>query len=227
LSTFARLLPTTVECAEERGQPTETGLLEEEARAVAHAVEKRRREFATARRCARRAMSRLGIPRLPILPGEGGAPTWPPGLVGSMTHCHHYSAAAVARNTDIAALGIDAEPHEALPDGVIDLIALPSEKEGVAALLEQRPLVRWDRLLFCAKEAVYKTWFPLARCWLGFHDVRLTVDPDAGTFHALLPGPGLCIDSQDRGALTGSWQVSGGLIRAALAVPVRQPHLVT
>ena len=42
----------------------------------------------------------------------------------------------------------------------------------------------WDRLLFSAKESVYKAWFPLARCWLGFEDVTVHVDIATGEFRA-------------------------------------------
>ncbi|WP_158717200.1 4'-phosphopantetheinyl transferase family protein [Streptomyces sp. NRRL F-4474] len=76
------------------------------------AVAARRREFATVRRCARQSLAALGIPPMPLLPGERGAPLWPRGTVGSMTHCLGYRAAAAARADEITALGIDAEPHQ-------------------------------------------------------------------------------------------------------------------
>src|SRR5437868_12446432 len=84
-------------------------LFPEEEPAVAKAVDKRRREFTTVRWCAREALAGLGMPPVPIMRGEKGAPRWPDGVVGSMTHCDGYRAAAVAKARDIAALGIDAE----------------------------------------------------------------------------------------------------------------------
>ena len=48
----------------------------------------------------------------------------------------------------------------------------------------------WDRLLFCAKESVYKAWFPLAKRWLDFQDAAITVDPVRRTFTARLAGSG-------------------------------------
>ena len=72
-------------------------LLPEEEQIVAHAVESRRREYAAVRSCARACLGRLGYRRVPILPGVGGAPSWPAGVLGSMTHCAGYAAAAQSR----------------------------------------------------------------------------------------------------------------------------------
>ena len=40
--------------------------------------------------------------------------------------------------------------------------------------------LHWDRILFCAKEATYKAWFPLTQRWLGFEDAHITFDVDDG-----------------------------------------------
>ena len=40
--------------------------------------------------------------------------------------------------------------------------------------------LHWDRILFCAKEATYKAWYPLTRRWLGFEDAHIVFDVDAG-----------------------------------------------
>jgi 4'-phosphopantetheinyl transferase EntD len=86
-----------VACAESFVDPPEAVLFPEEEAVIARAVPKRRQEFTTARHCARTALATLGAPPAPILPGEMGAPTWPPGYVGTMTHCAGYRAAAIAR----------------------------------------------------------------------------------------------------------------------------------
>lgn len=77
-----------------------------------------------------------------------------------MTHCDGYGAAALVRLTDLASLGIDAEPDGPLPDGVLESIALPAEVALLRRLGGARPGVHWDRLLFSAKESVYKAWYP-------------------------------------------------------------------
>ena len=191
---------------------------------VARAVLKRRREFTTARWCARTALARLGVGPVPILPGDKGAPTWPEGIVGSMTHCVGYRAAAVARTDDIASIGVDAEPNAPLPAGVLDTVTGTAERQWLRPLLLARPEVSWDRLVFSAKESVYKAWFPLMRCWLGFDDVIVTVDAQAGTFHARLLVPGPYLAGAPLTGFTGRWQVAQGLMTTAISLP-SQPHL--
>ena len=73
-----------------------------------------------------------GCRRRRCCPGAKREPLWPAGVVGSITHCDGYRAAAVARATDLATVGIDAEPHEPLPDGVLAAIALPAEPPRAA-----------------------------------------------------------------------------------------------
>jgi 4'-phosphopantetheinyl transferase EntD len=107
-------------------------------------------------------------------------------VAGSITHCEGYRAAGVARTTAIATMGLDAEPNEPLPDGVLDVIALDSERARIAELSAAEPAVRWDRLLFSAKESVYKAWFPVAQRWLDFEEATLSLT------HALAPSPPGC-----------------------------------
>src|SRR5918992_849287 len=83
------------------------------------------------------------------------APRWPAGVVGSMTHCVGYRAAAVARSDELCGIGIDAEPHAALPGAVLDLVLRDEERERLRALADSSPDLHWDRVVFCAKEAVY------------------------------------------------------------------------
>ena len=112
------ILPAEVAAVEARADPPDVMLFPEEEAVIAKAVDKGRREFSTVRHCARLALATLGLPRSPLLPWERGAPQWPVGVVGSMTHCAGYRAAAVARARDVVTIGIDAEPHAVLPDGV-------------------------------------------------------------------------------------------------------------
>ena len=206
-------------------------LYPEEQALLTRAVAGRRREFTAVRHCARRAMAKLGVPPAPVLPGERGAPRWPAGVVGSMTHCDGYRAAALARAADLASLGIDAEPHHGLPDGVLDTVALPAESARLAELGTRMPGVHWDRLLFSAKESVYKAWFPLTGRWLDFAeaDIELGAGTDAsggapatarrGVFRARLLVPGPVVDGRPVAAFDGRWAVVGDLLATAVTVP--------
>lgn len=205
-----RMLPSTVVAVEAFGDPPNAVLWPSEHALVARAVEKRRREFTTVRHCARVAMGRLGIPPAAVLPGHHNAPQWPAGVVGSLTHCDGYRAAALALHTDVDSLGIDAEPHAPLPDGVWHVVSRPEERAELRRLAASHPSVHWDRLLFSAKESVYKAWYPLARRWLGFEDASVVLDPNGGfTATVLVPGPVAGFD--------GRWLVEGAFVVAAIA----------
>lgn len=211
-----QLLPSAVVVVEAY-HDVDAPLLPDESAAVARAVDKRRREFTTVRHCARTALAKLGAPATAIPRGDRGAPRWPDGYVGSMTHCDGYRAAAVARSWEVVTLGIDAEPHQPLPDGVLAQIASAAEQEHLAALAREQPGVHWDRLLFSAKESVYKAWFPVTKRWLGFEEARLTFDPAAGTFHAELLVAGLVIAGTPRSSLRGRYAADGRLVVTAIA----------
>jgi 4'-phosphopantetheinyl transferase EntD len=208
------ILPATVASAEAFTDSPEPMLFPQEAAIVARASDKRRREFTAGRECARIALGKLGVAPAPILIGERGAPQWPPGIVGSITHCDGYRAAAVAHATGVAAIGLDAEPGDPLPRGVLDVISLPAERARLTALTGERPTVCWDRLLFSAKESVYKAWFPLTGRWLGFEDADVTIRTD-GTFAARLLTEG----QPPPASFAGRWLADAGLILTAITVP--------
>lgn len=195
-----------------------TTLFAEEERALGRAVDKRRREFVAGRACARAALAKLGLPAGPIAQGERGEPCWPDGVVGSITHCDGYRACAVARSREVATIGIDAEPHGPLPEGLLGDVARPEEIALLRRLHETSPQTHWDRLLFSAKESVYKAWFPLARRWLGFEDATLQIDPQGGTFAARLLVAGPALGERRLERLDGRWAVRDGLVMTAIAI---------
>lgn len=222
-----KILPARVACADAFTDPPDVVLFPEEEALLARAVDRRRREFATARDCARRALAGLGVAPAPILRGDRGAPQWPPGIVGSITHCAGYRAAAVARAGDFLTVGLDAEPDDALPDGVLDLVSLPDERARLRDLAAAAPGTRWDRLLFSAKESVYKAWFPLAGRWLGFEDADITINPADGTFEARLLVSATAAGGLPLRGFTGSWLSCDGLIMTAIAPSARRVSAVS
>jgi 4'-phosphopantetheinyl transferase EntD len=145
----------------------EHALLPEEAAAFAASIVKVRRASGAARIVARELLSRLGhavcaLPRAP-----SGAPVWPTGVIGSLTHDARVAMAAVGRSSDVGAIGIDVEPAEPLPAEILDMVATPRE------LLKIADDPYHGRLLFVAKEAVYKAVYPLDQMYLDHHDVEV------------------------------------------------------
>ncbi|MFE7755009.1 4'-phosphopantetheinyl transferase [Streptomyces sp. NPDC057418] len=227
-----RLLPAYVACADTYETEAPAGTLyPEEAQLVARSVDRRRHEFAAVRACARRAMATLGLPPRPVLRGHRGVPLWPAGIVGSMTHCDGYRAAVLARVSEVRALGIDAEPNEPLPPEVWEAVSLPSERRRISPGASPEvaaggspqasgAMPHWDRLLFSAKESVFKTWFPLTRIELDFDEADITFhrSPEVateGTFTAELRRtvPGMPPSYE------GRWLVDDGFAVTAIALP--------
>ncbi|HEY5052825.1 MAG TPA: 4'-phosphopantetheinyl transferase superfamily protein [Solirubrobacterales bacterium] len=219
-----RILPGTAVAVEAFHDPPDAKLFPEEEAAVGRAVEKRRREFTTARACARAALERLGHPPGPIPSGDRGQPRWPSGVVGSITHCDGYRGCVVARTSDLVTIGIDAEPHEPLPPGLLADIARPEEMGWLRDLSRSEPQIHWDRLLFSAKESVYKAWFPLAERWLGFEDAELAVDPREQSFSARLLVPGPIAAGRQISGFAGRWLVCDGLVVTAIALTAISPE---
>ncbi|BCB84358.1 4'-phosphopantetheinyl transferase [Phytohabitans suffuscus] len=215
---MAELLPPAVVAVEAFDDAVPVELFPEELAIIARSVDKRRREFTTVRGCARQALASLGYDPAPILPGERGAPRWPAGIVGTMTHCEGYRACALALARDVRTLGVDAEPDGPLPEGVLEAIALSEELAMLRDLDARSPGVHWDRLLFSAKEAVYKAWFPLAGKWLDFSEARIAIDPDTGTFEATLLVPGPQTPEGPLAGFSGRWLSRGGLLLASIVV---------
>jgi 4'-phosphopantetheinyl transferase EntD len=191
----------------------------EEEPLIARSVAKRRNEFVTVRYCAREALGRLGLPPVPILKGDKGEPCWPDDVVGSLTHCEGFRGAAVGRRGEVRSIGIDAEPHGVLPKGVLDAISLPAERGELAALPAG---LHWDRILFCAKEATYKAWFPLTHRWLGFEDAHITFDVDASGHTGRFVSKVLVDPAAESGppltTLEGRWLVRDGLALTAIVL---------
>lgn len=212
------LLPDSVVAVEAREDADDIELFPAEAADLGQAVEKRRREYTTARACARTAFARLGLPEAPVVGGERGEPQWPTGIVGSITHCEGYRACAIARSREIVAIGIDAEPHAPIGEDLLGAIAHDEELRWLRNFQHIDPVIHWDRLLFSAKESVYKAWFPLAKQWLGFEDAIVTFEPAEHTFRAQLMVSGPVIGHCRLTGFTGRWVVRDGLVLTAITL---------
>jgi 4'-phosphopantetheinyl transferase EntD len=218
---LSSVLPSSADlaCAELYSDPPGLAPMVEEEPLIARSVAKRRNEFITVRYCARTALAELGFPPLPILKGDKGEPCWPDGVVGSLTHCAGYRGAVVGRAGVVRSLGVDAEPHDVLPDGVLGAISLPAERAELAALPAG---LHWDRILFCAKEATYKAWFPLTKRWLGFEDAHITFDVDGsgsgGSFDSTILIDAAALSGPPLSSLAGRWSVEQDLVLTAITL---------
>ncbi|KAB7758104.1 4'-phosphopantetheinyl transferase family protein [Mycolicibacterium mucogenicum] len=219
MTLLTQVLPDVVATAETYSDPADLVPLPEEEPLIARSVAKRRNEFITVRHCAREALGKLDVGPVPILKGDKGEPCWPDGIVGSLTHCEGFRGAVVARATEVRSVGIDAEPHGVLPKGVLGAVALPEEQSAIGTLEGD---LHWDRILFCAKEATYKAWFPLTHRWLGFEDAHITFELDSsgtsGTFLSRILIDPAAESGPPLTELPGRFTVSNGLVLTAISL---------
>jgi 4'-phosphopantetheinyl transferase EntD len=169
--------------ADPRTVPAGVGLFPREAIAIAKAVQSRREQFTAGRILARRALAELGHPEVELPSAKDRVPEWPPGVVGTITHTHGWCAAAVARASDVAALGADVEAATPLDPGLWDRVCRPEER----AFLQELPTDRAGLLakaIFSAKESAYKALYPRVRTFLDFQGMSITIE-DRGTDQAV------------------------------------------
>lgn len=220
------LLPPDFCVAETRGDFG--GLLPAEREYFADAVPKRVREAGTVRTCARLALEHLyrQEPDLTadliapdehvFVPREDGSPAWPARVVGSMTHCAGYRAAAVASAHRYASVGIDLEPAVPLSAAVRAFIVRAEEERCV------RGELCLSKVLFSAKESVFKVWYPLGVRGVDLRDISVALEPasavggkteDArGTFTARIP------QEPTAPPLRGDWVIGGGFVATAASL---------
>ncbi|MFD4141322.1 4'-phosphopantetheinyl transferase [Streptomyces sp. NPDC058572] len=220
---IADLVPDGVHACEafgDAGPESAVELFPAEEAVVAGVFDERRKEFTTVRGCARTALARLGETPEPLVPGPMGAPGWPAGVVGSMTHCRGYRAAAVAHAAGFAAIGIDAEPQEPLPGVVAARAVTDAERRLLRQDFPAAAELPLDRLVFCAKEASYKAFSAWLGTRFGFRDftVRLRAD---GTFRCVPPGVAMPRSPRCAEGFPGRWAARSGLV---LTVVVLAAH---
>jgi 4'-phosphopantetheinyl transferase EntD len=127
---------------------------------------------------ARRLLAELGFPDFEIVREPSGAPVWPAGIIGSIAHDDEMAVAAVARLSQINALGIDVEVASPLPDDVSEIVANADDITGSVD-----PSLA-GRILFAAKEAVYKAVYPLDRKVLGYEDITVDLNKNLAVTEA-------------------------------------------
>jgi len=180
---LARLVPPEVALA--MVDPTDAEpLYAAEEEAVSRATLKRRQDFRAGRAAARSALRQLGVADVGIPRGADGLPRWPDGFVGSISHCPGRGGAAVARVTEVAAVGLDIEVRRRVHSRLVAAVSTPRERAWMSA---SGTTLEAATLVFSAKEAVYKCVYPVMRARLAFADVEIVADLSSGDLAATLP----------------------------------------
>lgn len=199
---LSKLFPAYVRLACMRVQDAPPDVLEAERSLIKKAVEKRRREFSAGRYCARQALRTLGFEDTPIMHDQNGAPLWPQGIVGSITHSTTHAAATIAQDSRLRGLGIDMETVSRVSPAIANKILTESELTTLQCHPDPAEQQRQLALLFSAKESIYKCLHPLLQCRIGFEDARIKYEPDQRSIKILM-------DTRIQSALPGVEHLRG------------------
>lgn len=206
---FHRLLGPQVETEELDPRSVSAGLVKTEQQAIEGAAQIRIEQFTAGRVCSRAALARFGVAATtPILRSEDRAPIWPLGFVGSISHTDSWCAAAVARSEAVRAIGIDLEPATPLQEALWRRVCTPNERDWLHDLPE--PGLS-GKILFSAKESVYKCQYPLTTTFLGFHAVEIEIGD--GDFRAVFQQE--AGEFQPGDVVSGRFLVEEGLVATA------------
>ena len=142
---------------------------------IQNVAPKRKIDFVAGRVCARKALSRLGIDKFPIIMSKDRSPIWPEHVVGTISHTQGYCGAAVALKSSTKSVGLDIECVDRLNNKCWYLICTDQEHQWIKSL----PKIRQNilaALIFSAKECFYKCQYPVSQKWAGFHDAVISLD---------------------------------------------------
>ena len=160
------------------------GLLpEEQAIAESFGSQKRCAEFTMGRIYAHSALSRFGLESEPILRNpETREPRWPESVWGSITHSAGFAAVAVGLKKEIKGVGIDLESFSRSVDFKIRRhVCVDSELEWLESL-PTKEAERSLRIIFSAKESIFKCLYPGTKTYLTFKDAAITINENANNF---------------------------------------------
>lgn len=159
------------------------------------AVRSRVRSHLAGRLCATEAIAQLtgGTPPGTLPVGPLGAPVWPAGVVGSITHSADIAAAVVAPASRWRGVGIDCERlmDDARAAELADMIVPEAEALQVHAAAHARPSRGTTiSIVFSAKESVYKCLAPITGTFFDFATVHAErLDLAAGTLRLRVVAP--------------------------------------
>ena len=137
----------------------------------------RKEHYRSGRICAGEVLSKLGTRGQPVLRDpQTREPLWPEGISGAITHSGSWAAAAAGKSSDVSGIGIDLEDLERQVDSRISRhVCIPEEQkwlqESGEDFLEQNL-----KIIFSAKESIFKAFFPYTRTYLHFHDARILME---------------------------------------------------
>ena len=170
-------------CAELSTPPVFPILPEEEIFLKTLSSTKRKIEFSQGRSCAHQALAKFKLEAQPIpRNAETREPCWPESVRGSITHSGKYVAVAVGMADDFSGIGIDLESLSSKVDFNISRhVCVEQELEWLKTLAPEKAN-QVLRIIFSAKESIFKCLFPISKTHLYFKDATVELDEDNAEF---------------------------------------------
>jgi 4'-phosphopantetheinyl transferase EntD len=147
----------------------------------AKAVEKRRTEFFLGRLAAFRALQAIGVAPQPVLKAESREPLWQDGIVGAITHKGDTACAVVARREMTCGVGVDLESlHQPVRFNISTKVCTEPEQAWLAEVPDEKDTRL--KMIFSAKEAGFKAFYPIEQIYLGYKDAELAWREETQSF---------------------------------------------
>ena len=192
-------------------------------RCLRTAARARQIEFLAGRACAVQAISRMNgspcgtVPRML----RNGAPAFPAGTTGSISHAAGFVSAAVASRSAFEAIGIDSEiiAGGRRASRVARRVATRLELQAamVHALVDRETAVT---MLFSAKESLFKALYPRVRRTFDFLDAHAEAigDGSSGCLRACLR---VTLGARARQGATfeGRFEIGDGYVHTGIVIP--------
>jgi len=151
-------------------------LFPEERALAAGMGDQRFHDFCAGRHCAHEALRGLGVPPRVILRAESGAPLWPDGVTGSISHCPGLAAACAARigADGVASVGVDVERIGRIGRDLWPVLFGAEERAALSGLPE-RTVAAYAAAFFSIKECVLKIVTVREMAGLDLPDITVAV----------------------------------------------------
>jgi len=138
----------------------------------------RQQAFAAGRVLIKRCFVDLSLTHTMVTQDAYGAPIWPNGVTGSVSHTQRAVITAVCFNkhtNNKVSIGIDIEQLNRVQASIWPTVFTQNERVFLSKtkLPDQ---IKVATCLFTAKESFYKAQFPLTRQFIEYEDIEVTLD---------------------------------------------------
>lgn len=174
------------------------------------AVPKRRAEFLAGRYCAEKALGQLGCVEKTVGIGTNRNPSWPAGMIGSISHTHSLAAAWVVRADHYTGIGIDVEHivDDATANRLHKNVLTEREFSRLSYTTGRAALA--FTIAFSVKESFFKATYASVGRYFDFSAVSVDdLDFEAGTINLTVAEP-LCAGLYVGRQLSGKFRMLDG-----------------